>query len=90
VSYEQRDNSGSLFKNDRKEQDNHPDYTGSCKIQGREYYISAWVKEGRNGGKKFFSFAFKPKLQSDRSSPPTGGRNDSRPASSPFDDDINF
>lgn len=87
MTYEQRDNSGSLFKNDRKEQDNHPDYTGSCKIQGREYYISAWVKEGR--GKKFFSFSFKPK-QAPGGRPPTGGQNDPRPEPAPFDDDINF
>lgn len=90
MSYEVRDNSGSLFKNDRKEQDNHPDYQGSAKIQGREYYISAWLKESK-GGKKYFSFSFKPKLASDRGSPPTGGRNDPRPpADDDFDDDIPF
>lgn len=57
--FEQRDNSGALFKNTRKEKANHPDYQGNAMIDGREYYISAWLKEGRNG--KFFSFAFKPK-----------------------------
>jgi hypothetical protein len=86
MSYEQRDNSGSLFKNDRKEQPNHPDYTGTAKVQGREFYMSAWLKESKSG-KKFMSFAFKPKLASDRGSPPTGGKNDERPS---FDDDITF
>ena len=59
MAFEQRDNSGALFKNERKERDNHPDYTGNAMIDGREYWISAWVKDGAKG--KFFSFAFKAK-----------------------------
>jgi uncharacterized protein (DUF736 family) len=51
---------GSLFRNDRKEKDTHPDYTGTCQIQGVEYYMNAWVKESK-AGKKYFSFSFKAK-----------------------------
>lgn len=53
------DNSGALFKNDRKEQPKHPDYNGSITIDGREYWLSAWIKEGQKG--KFMSIAAKPK-----------------------------
>jgi hypothetical protein len=59
MAFEQRENSGSLFKNERKERDTHADYTGTCLIGGVEYYMNAWLKEGKKG--KFFSFSFKPK-----------------------------
>lgn len=52
-------NRGALFKNDRKESDNHPDYKGSVNVGGVEYWLSAWVKDGRNG--KFMSLSVKPK-----------------------------
>ena len=54
--FEIRDNSGNLFKNDRKENENQPAYTGKCMVNGLPMQISAWVKEGKNG--KFFSLSF--------------------------------
>ena len=50
---------GVLFKNDRKQTDNHPDYNGSCEIEGTEYWMNAWIKQGKSGA--FMSFSFKPK-----------------------------
>lgn len=55
MAYVQKENSGSLFKNDRKEKETHPDYKGDINIGGKNYWISAWVKEGKNG--KFFSLS---------------------------------
>lgn len=58
-------NSGLLAKNTRKEKDTHPAYTGSINVDGKDYWISAWVKEGREGtkleGQKYFSLSVKPK-----------------------------
>lgn len=41
--------SGVLFKNDRKERDNQPDYTGKIHVDGRERRLAAWIKTGQNG-----------------------------------------
>ena len=48
-----KEGSFSLFKNNRKEKETHPDYAGSIMINGKEHYLNAWLKEGKNG--KFFS-----------------------------------
>ncbi len=52
--------SGALFKNNRKEKDTHPEYKGSCQIEGKELWISAWLKKSRTG-ETFMSLAFQPK-----------------------------
>lgn len=59
MAYEQRDNSGSVFENDRKESDRHPDYTGKAMVGGVMYWASMWVKEKQDGS-EYFSFSLKP------------------------------
>ncbi len=56
---ERKPNSGALFKNDRKTQDTHPDYSGSINVAGVDYWLSGYLKEGTKG--KFFSLTVKPK-----------------------------
>ena len=60
MAYEMKNLQGSLFKNDRKETEKHPDYTGSCMIGGLEFWISAWIKRPE-GKSPFMSLAFKEK-----------------------------
>ena len=60
MAYEMKENSGSLFKNDRRESDTHPLYKGSALIGGVEYWLDCWLNEDRSGG-KYMSLKFKPK-----------------------------
>lgn len=52
----QKNNTGSLFLNDRKTETKHPDYTGKAVINNKPYWVSAWVKVGKSG-KKFISIS---------------------------------
>lgn len=38
-------NRGQFWKNDKKETDNHPDWTGSINVEGVEYWLSAWNRK---------------------------------------------
>jgi uncharacterized protein (DUF736 family) len=61
---EQRNNNGVLFKNDRKEEDRHPDYKGKAMVDGKNYELAAWVKTSKSGN-KFMSLSFKPSEKQD-------------------------
>lgn len=83
-----RDNSGTLGANRRREKDAHPTHTGQCSVGGQRYWISAWVKEGRDGS-RFFSLSFKPMEQrGDNRQPPRDPP--PAPKEPEFDDDIPF
>ena len=69
MAQEQRPNSGVLFKNDRKEQEKHPDYKGWAEVNGRSVWISAWIKNGAKG--KFMSLAFSEKDEQQGGKPRT-------------------
>ena len=88
-------NKGTMFKNDRKTQDNHPDYKGSINIDGVEMWASGWIKvagpNARNPGVKFLSMAFEPKDNGfSKPTPATPPPSPKRPTFDDMDDDVPF
>jgi hypothetical protein len=80
-------NSGILTKNDKGDNASRPDYRGSINVNGAEFWLSAWIKDGREGtkleGQKYLSLSVKPKEESATAPAPA-------PKAAPVDDDIPF
>lgn len=65
-------NRGALFKNDRKQRDNQPDYTGKVELgddviaaaqAGKPIYVSGWIKKintGQRKGENMLSLSIQP------------------------------
>ena len=77
-------NSGMLARNKRKEKDTHPDFSGSNNADGVDYWMSAWVNEGKPGskmeGQKYFS------IKINRKDSQIGASGPSHVINSDFDD----
>lgn len=52
-------NTGTLGKNKRKETEKHPDYKGKINVNGVDYWLSGWRRQGtgKNGPYDFISLA---------------------------------
>jgi hypothetical protein len=71
VSYEMKNDTATIFVNDRKTEETHADLTGTAKISGVEYYVNGWRREGKGSGKKYLALTFKVKEpKEDKSSVP--------------------
>jgi uncharacterized protein (DUF736 family) len=77
------DNTGALFKNDKKESDKHPDYRGTITIAGVEYWQSAWISKSKSGA-TYMSQKFTPKDEAKSAPKPAASQPD------PFDAEIPF
>ena len=53
MAYTQKENTGVLFKNNKKTDDKQPDYTGNILVGTTEMRLAGWIKEGKTG--KFLS-----------------------------------
>ena len=93
ATYEQRDMSGSLFKNDKRESETHANARGSAMIEGVAYWMDAWTNG--EGDKRYQSLKFKRKDKQEKPASPAHGRDEREPKKysdgfSDVDSDIPF
>lgn len=85
MAFETRELEGSLFRNDRKDKPNQPDYTGRVRIGGTLYRLAGW-KKARANGDGYLSLQVRAEAeQAPRASPAP-----ETAASPEFDDEIPF
>lgn len=80
MAYEIRNNSGSMFKNTRKEKDTHADMSGEIMVDGKLYWLNGWRKIDKNGN-PWYSVSVKEKGERPQEGPTKAA---------PVDDDIPF
>ena len=65
MKFERKNNTATVFLNQFKQKETHPDYTGAGLINGKKTLVSVWIKKDKNGN-KYMSMSFqapKPKNQ---------------------------
>lgn len=55
-AFENKEGRGALFEKE-KENEKQPDYSGSIKIDGRDYWLSGWLEKGKKSGVEYISLA---------------------------------
>jgi hypothetical protein len=61
-------NRGALFKNDKKQHENQPDYNGRINVNGQDFWLSAWLKSAESG-RKYMSLSVTAKEEQGRQQP---------------------
>lgn len=75
MSYQPKEGSGALFKNDKGDNPARPDYRGDLMVGGVLYEISAWIKPlPSDASKRFMSMSAKPKQARQAPSPAPASR----------------
>jgi len=83
-------NRGSIWKNDKKETEKHPDFTGSLNVEGVEYWVSAW-KRKPDANEKAPALSFTVKLKEDKqAAKPAKPQSKSSGNPDDFDSDLPF
>ena len=84
MAWETRENSGSMFKNTRKERETHADMTGEINVNGTLYWLNGWRKIDKNGN-PWLSLSVREKAPRNDQAPVQNGN-----TKDILDDDIPF
>ncbi len=93
-------NRGTLRKNDKKQEDWHPDYRGEVNVEGTDFWIDATLKQWPDGT-RYMALKVRrkePRSDASRSVPEqdaprartVAGRGAASPVAAPLDDEIPF
>ena len=85
MAYEHKDNTGSLFKNDKRTEETHANARGSAMIDGVAYWVDAWTND--KNGNKYQNLKFKRKDTQEKAMPQ---RTAVAPSLAEMDSDIPF
>lgn len=86
MAFETKDDTGALFKNERKQHERQPDYRGTGMVNGKPVDIAAWIRTGKASGKTYLSLTFSESRQDGQQSSPPSNQASKPAAPAPADD----
>jgi hypothetical protein len=60
-----KDNSGVLFRNEKKQTEKQPDYTGTVTVMAEKWRLAGWIKKSK-AGQTYLSLAVSPLVAPER------------------------
>jgi hypothetical protein len=85
TKFELNDQTGFIFKNSyKKDGDNKPDFTGTCKVENKTYRVSLWKKITKKGD-PMLSLSFSPSADEIKST-----KHSAKPGQPLVEDDLPF
>lgn len=84
MPYEPKDGDGTLFDNNRRDNDRAPDMTGTLLLNGETLRIAGWWKGGQGGKSQFLSLRVsKPEARQEQRQQPPAHQNRQQAAPRP-------
>jgi|TARA_R100001129_G_scaffold182595_1_gene163459 uncharacterized protein (DUF736 family) len=59
MAFEHKENTATVFSNDKKSAENQPDFTGKGKVGDKLMDFAMWKRTAKNTGNEYFYMSFK-------------------------------